>query len=453
MTVATMRKTVELDRRELIPPTGLRDFWFPALLARKVGKNPVKLRLLGEDLCLFRDGAGKVAALWDVCPHRGASLARGNCHYQGTVACPYHGWVFDGRGNCVAVLSEGPGSKIPGKVRTRVYPTRELKGMVFVWMGEEEPAPIEEDIPAEFFEPDSLVLYRTTTWPVNWRVALENSMDAHVFYVHRDSINLMTRGPQDPKGRTPRIRPMFTGNGYNVVWGDSKVLSNPRRRWGLREYWQLLTGKASYQDHYPGLGKWPKGKWRLLWNWVFIPANNRRMNRPPFTNDPLWGSGHHLPGMFRSDQRASMFTRMCVPIDEKTTRVVYYHSTRPGSWIGRLYERAHFALWHNWVLNIQFSNQDAKVMVPQRYDTPEKLSGTDAEIIQWRKLLQRVANEGRRGLKDLQAEHLARQMGRTSAEEFAETLLKEQGTEDVTEFLAGSVSSRQGGSDPALTKE
>ena len=441
MVIDALRQTLELDRRDLVPPQGLRDFWYPAIEGQKVGKKPVKLQMLGQELCFFRGGDGKVAALWDVCPHRGASLSEGDCHYKGTVACPYHGWVFDGDGECLAVLSEGPTSGIPGKVQARSYPTRELKGMVFVWMGEEEPAPIEEDVPVEFFEEDSLLLYRTTNWPVNWRVALENSMDSHVYYLHRDSINLLSRGPQDPSGRTPRIRPVFTGNGFDVIWGDRSAIGNPRRSWSLSDYWKVLTGKATYQDDYSGLGKWPKSKWRLWWNWIFLPANRRRFGKPPLVTHPHWGPGHHLPGMFRSDSRTNIYTRMCVPVDENATRVIYYHFTRPGNWVGRLYERAHFFLWHNWVQNIQFSNQDLSVMVNQRYDTVEKLSGTDAEIIQWRKLLQRVANEGRQALKELRAEHLAKQMGTTEAESFAQDLLQEQ-VEDVTEFMAGTAAAR-----------
>ena len=124
----------------------------------------------------------------------------------------------------------------------------------------------------------------------------------------------------------------------------------------------------------------------------------------------MWGLGHHLPGMFRNDSRTHIYTRMCVPIYENTTRIVYYHTTWPGSSVGRIYEMVHFALWHNCMQNTQFSNQEARVMAPQRHDTPEKLSGTDSEIIQRRKLLQRVAIEGRGVLKDLQAEHLAKEM-------------------------------------------
>ena len=91
-------KQTDLDRRQLAPPTGLRDFWYPALLDSKVGRKPVSLRMLGEELCFFRDAQGNIAAIWDVCPHRGASLSEGDCHFKGTVACPYHGWVFDGEG-------------------------------------------------------------------------------------------------------------------------------------------------------------------------------------------------------------------------------------------------------------------------------------------------------------------------------------------------------------------
>ena len=220
-------KPTDLDRRELAPPKGLHDFWYPALLEKKVGKKPVRLQMLGEELCFFRGQDGKVAALWDVCPHRGASLAQGDCHFKGTVACPYHGWVFDGDGECVSVLSEGPNSGIPGKVQAGKYPTQTLKGMVFVWMGEGKPAPIEEDVPEEFFEEDSQVLYGGAVWPVNWRVALENSMDSHVYYVHRDSILMLARGPLDPYARSPRIRPVFVGNGFNVIWGDLETQGNP----------------------------------------------------------------------------------------------------------------------------------------------------------------------------------------------------------------------------------
>ena len=133
------------DIRPLVPKLGLRNYWYPAIVERKVGwRNPVKVTLLGEELCLFRGGNGHVAAIQDVCPHRGARLSEGKCHYRGTVACPYHGWVFDESGKNVAVLSEGPDSGVCGKPGTEahIYPTHTLKGVVFVWIGDGSPSPI-----------------------------------------------------------------------------------------------------------------------------------------------------------------------------------------------------------------------------------------------------------------------------------------------------------------------
>ena len=64
------------DIRPLIPKLGLRNYWYPVIVERNVGwRNPVKVTLLGEELCLFRGGNGHVAAIHDVCPHRGARLS------------------------------------------------------------------------------------------------------------------------------------------------------------------------------------------------------------------------------------------------------------------------------------------------------------------------------------------------------------------------------------------
>jgi phenylpropionate dioxygenase-like ring-hydroxylating dioxygenase large terminal subunit len=69
------------DIRHLIPKLGLRNYWYPALKARRVGwRTPVKVSLLGDDICLFRGATGDVVAIQDVCPHRGARLSEGDCH-------------------------------------------------------------------------------------------------------------------------------------------------------------------------------------------------------------------------------------------------------------------------------------------------------------------------------------------------------------------------------------
>src|SRR5256712_583498 len=142
--------------------------------------------MLGEEMCLFRGANGDVVAIQDVCPHRGARLSEGHCHYRGTVACPYHGWVFDESGKNVAVLSEGPDSGVCGKPGTeaKAYPTRTLKGVVFVWIGDGDPAPIEEDVPEEFFDDQALILTGQVYWRCNWGGAPANSMGSHLHHGH-----------------------------------------------------------------------------------------------------------------------------------------------------------------------------------------------------------------------------------------------------------------------------
>ena len=127
------------DPRGSIPPLGLRQYWYPALPDRKIRRKPLYWNMLGDDLVFFRDKQGEVAAVSDICPHRGASMSEGNCFYKGFLSCPYHGATFDGKGECVAFIPEGPDSKMVGNLKVRAYPTRTLHGWVFVWMGEGEP--------------------------------------------------------------------------------------------------------------------------------------------------------------------------------------------------------------------------------------------------------------------------------------------------------------------------
>src|SRR5271154_100946 len=123
------------DRRAQTPPLGLREYWYPLVPDRRVPrKKPLFWKMLGDELVLFRNKEGEVKALTDVCPHRGASLAKGKCFFEGTVSCPYHGATFNENGECVAFIPEGPDSKMANNKRhkARTYPTQTLKGWVFV---------------------------------------------------------------------------------------------------------------------------------------------------------------------------------------------------------------------------------------------------------------------------------------------------------------------------------
>jgi phenylpropionate dioxygenase-like ring-hydroxylating dioxygenase large terminal subunit len=297
----------------------------------------------------------------------------------------------------LAVLPEGPESKIPGTVRTRVFPTRTLKGMVFIWMGEGDPASVEEDVPPEFFDNYTHILFGTEVWPVNWRQSPENAFDAHVPYVHRDSM----RGFMFPFSASgPRGSRSKTINGRTVTLADDRVYGRYTRG---RRPWQLL---------YPQLNaQWPKHDWRRLWTWAFRPANLRRSRMPVWENPEEWKPGYHLPAMVRNDHKTDMYTRNTVPIDMDRSRIIYYKAVRPKSTVGWLYEKIHWHVWGRWFQVNNFSVQDFRAMAEQDYRTPEILSATDAVVINLRRLYLRGRGMDR---QTSEAPSL------TSAERFAE---------------------------------
>lgn len=357
------------DLRDRIPVLGLREFWYPAIRERRVGwRKPVFLRMLGDDLCLFRGKSGAVVALANACPHRGAMLSRGNCEFRGFVACFYHGFVFDEEGACVAALGEGPQSPMPGKIRARVYPTTTLKGVVFVWMGKGAPKPIEDNIPEEFFEPGKIVLSWNTVWPANWRPCFENSFDSHVRYLHRNSALLLTKTiypPHFPPGRPKRI-------------GRHRLV--PTR--------PLHEKSPTAQDYYPGLdAKWPRHRRRIAWTWLFDILRKPFTWFPPYRASEEWETGQHLPCMVRINYDTHMWTRWAVPIDETSTRMFYFHTAARQSALGRAYEWAAYHFYHHWVMDRNFSAQDAPAAIKAYYDQPEYLAPTDAQLVQWRRLL------------------------------------------------------------------
>ena len=394
------------DRRDLIPELGLREYWYPGIPAARVGKRKATLvQILGDDVTFFQGKEG-VVAITNSCPHRGAMLHMGDCWWKGTISCSYHGWTFDETGDVTAVLGEGPDSKIHGKVQAKIYPTRTLKGVVFVWMGNGAPAPIEEDVPEEFFRDDLTVLHTNEKWNTNWRPALENVYDAHVQYVHRDSFQLM--GFPIPQAGPSRTKPeVINGRALNMDFASRRMMVASMK-------------DRVYQEYYPKADVvWPRGKWRLYWTWMFKWAANRRMKKAHFIENPEWKGGHHLPSMFRAFYGTHLYTRWAVPVDKDNIRLFYFHAAKPGNLLGRIYEKLNYHLWHDWNMNFNFSGQDGRQMIHQYYDRPEKLSATDVQTIEWRKL---VLQHGR-GMQEQDLTNLS------DAEVFAEELDEEMKAE------------------------
>ncbi|WP_435747342.1 Rieske 2Fe-2S domain-containing protein [Microbacterium sp. PMB16] len=131
----------------------LRRYWQPISLSSKATRTPQNVRVLGEDLVLFRTGKGKVGLLYPRCCHRGASLFFGGVEEEG-IRCCYHGWVFDTEGHCLEQPCEPELGLHRDRVRQPWYPVQELYGMVWAYMGPPDRMPILpridvfEDVPA-----------------------------------------------------------------------------------------------------------------------------------------------------------------------------------------------------------------------------------------------------------------------------------------------------------------
>jgi phenylpropionate dioxygenase-like ring-hydroxylating dioxygenase large terminal subunit len=180
----------------------LRRYWMPALLSNEVpapDSDPVRVRLLGEDLIAFRDTDGQVGLVQNNCPHRGASLFFGRNEEAG-LRCVYHGWKFDVEGNCIDMPNEPAESDFRTKVRATAYPTHESGGIVWTYMG-----PPEKGLPFRNFGTDDLPREQwrasKTLSYCNFIQAMEGNLDtAHISFLHRslDDGSLQDDGTDRP---------------------------------------------------------------------------------------------------------------------------------------------------------------------------------------------------------------------------------------------------------------
>jgi phthalate 4,5-dioxygenase oxygenase subunit len=164
----------------------MRSHWIPALLSEEVlepdGK-PVRVRLLGQNLVVFRDSKGKLGALDELCPHRRASLVFGRNEECG-LRCLYHGWKFDVEGNCVDMSAEPPESTLKEKVKANAYPIQECAGFIWIYVGEPSTMPAFER-PAFCPDDQTPVSILKIRIPANWAQIMEGQIDsAHSSSLH-----------------------------------------------------------------------------------------------------------------------------------------------------------------------------------------------------------------------------------------------------------------------------
>lgn len=176
----------------------LRRYWQPIGGASELdGANPIKpIRLLGEDLVLYRDRAGRYGLIDRHCPHRRADMSYGWVEERG-IRCSYHGWFFDQTGRCLEQPYEDTTNPKPSKsgCEVKAYPVTECAGLLFAYMG---PLPAPE-----------LPIWEPFTWsngfreivladiPCNWFQCQENSIDPVHFEWMHDNWGARLKGRND----------------------------------------------------------------------------------------------------------------------------------------------------------------------------------------------------------------------------------------------------------------
>jgi len=171
----------------------MRRYWHVvAPLSEMENRWTKRVRLLGEDLVLFKDLEGRFGLIGEYCPHRRASLAYGIPSEDG-IRCMYHGWHFDAQGNCIEQPFEQRHALKDKKV-TAGYPVQELGGLLFAYLGP-APAPLLPRFEA-LVGPGAIRHVSRQEIPCNWLQIMENSADpVHTEWLHGKLTEFITKEP------------------------------------------------------------------------------------------------------------------------------------------------------------------------------------------------------------------------------------------------------------------
>ena len=267
----------------------MRRYWHPIAASVELNDDkPTKeVRLLGEDLVLYRDASGTVGLIEPPCPHRKASMAYGIPEPEG-LRCAYHGWLFNEKGECVEQPSEPAGSAFKDKVRIKAYPAQEKAGLIFVYMGP-EPAPVVPNWDLFQWEGVKRSIYATIL-PCNWLQCHENSLDpVHFQWLHR----------------------------YYGMWRSSKVMKDEQA-----EEFDRISAMRGKRHLKIGFDRFEYG------------VIKRRLIEGDSEDSEWWRIGHPIlfPYTLRVGQETWFEFQHRIPIDDTHTLHLMYtvETTKPG---------------------------------------------------------------------------------------------------------------------------
>ena len=289
----TPQQNDTLCRVERAAPMGalMRRYWLPACLSEDVAEPdgpPRRARLLGVNLVVFRDTAGRVGVLDELCPHRRASLVYGRNEDCG-LRCLYHGWKFDVTGAVTEMPSEPAGTALTEKIAARAYPAVESGGFVWVWLGDPDAVtPFDPPIWAKA-APGNVAVVKVHA-DCNWAQVLEGSIDsAHSSSLHStnmptaDSVASSTATDtawlRPSADKSPRLDVQRLDLGFRYA-----AIRTPIHDPDLRDYIRVTVFQAPFTVHIP-----PTDQYRLSQMLVPIDDENTMFYWIAWHTDPAKG--------------------------------------------------------------------------------------------------------------------------------------------------------------------
>jgi 5,5'-dehydrodivanillate O-demethylase oxygenase subunit len=336
----------------------LRRYWHPIGATAEFTLNATKrVRLLGEDLVLFKDRQSRYGLIQEHCPHRRASFAYGFATEQG-IRCPYHGWEFDAQGKCVNQPFERDSCEFRDKVAAEAYPVEELGGMLFAYLGP-KPVPLLPRFDG-FVSEGAIRLLGWAVIPCNWLQIVETSVDpVHAEWLH----GRFTEYENEQEGLKTHIS------------ASHKKIDFREFEWGITKH-RLLEGQSE--------------------------------------EDEDWKVGHPIvfPTMLAvgngDEDRRSYAFQMRVPMDDENTMHFWYHAYMPpqGAQVPpRLLKKMHLheVLYKGENDRFRTDHIDAQDIIAWLTQgtiadrTKENLGASDMGVALYRKILKREIKKVQRG--------------------------------------------------------
>jgi 5,5'-dehydrodivanillate O-demethylase len=170
----------------------LRRYWHVVAAAAELteAKPKKRVRILGENLVLYRNKSGSYGLVAENCSHRGVSLYYGFVEPDG-IRCAYHGWKYDAGGNCIDQPFENPEAGFKDKIQHPAYPVEKLAGLLFAYMGPPERKPLLPKWDLLVRQDGGKKIDVCETLRCNWLQAMENSVDpTHTYFLHSHTLKL-----------------------------------------------------------------------------------------------------------------------------------------------------------------------------------------------------------------------------------------------------------------------